>query len=160
MGWQGKTGTGRTLCMAVLLAMMTLGAMTPAAARAGEMAWLDLEEGLARQQRESRPLIIFFSLPYCYRCKEMKSWVYTDSQIIDRLNRGFIPVMVDASQDKAPMREYGVESIPTHLFVAPDGAVVLRELGFIPRERLLRMLEFVAGRMYRKLDFKTFVGDE
>ena len=142
---------------AVAAVVMLIPTRAPAESANGPaVAWVDYQQGLARHAESKKPLMIFFSLSYCYRCKEMKSWVYTDPQVVATLNRDFIPVMVDIAQDPQAKQDFKVDYIPTHIFMAPGGKTVLRETGVIPRDRFLKMLEFVAGGKYRDMDFKTF----
>lgn len=143
---------------ALAVLCLLIPAQAPAASGNGPaVAWLSYQDGLARHRQGDKPLMIFFSLSYCYRCKEMKSWVYSDSQVVQRLNRDFIPVMVDISQVPQAEADFKIDYIPTHIFLAPDGKQILRETGVIPRDRFLKMLEFVAGGKYRETDFQTFL---
>jgi thioredoxin-related protein len=151
--------TKRRLAIAALALLVALiPSQAPAESHSGPaVAWVDYQKGMALRGQSKKPLMIFFSLSYCYRCKEMKSWVYTDAQVAQRLNRDFVPVLVDIGQAPQAKRDFNIDYIPTHIFLAPDGRQVLRESGVITKDRFLKMLEFVAQGKYRDMDFKTYM---
>mgnify|MGYP000545481939 CR=1 FL=1 len=145
------------VCAALLSALWAVAA--PAPAQAGEIPWLELPEALARQKSQAKPVAIFFHLTYCWRCKEMKRKVFSDQAVIQRLKTQFIPAMVDLAKQEALGKKYGVDYIPTQVFLGPDGKEVFRKKGIIPLEEYLLMLDYVAGGHYAKMDFKTFSKD-
>ncbi len=142
---------------ALLLALLT--ALAPMAAQAGEVPWLELPEALAKQKTQAKPVMIFFHLTYCWRCKEMKRKVYSDATVIQRLKNQFIPAMVDMAKQESVGKRYGVDYIPTHVFLGPAGKEVFRKKGIIPLDEYLLILDYVAGGHYAKMDFRTFAKD-
>jgi thioredoxin-related protein len=138
--------------VALALALITV----PAPAQAGEVPWLELSQALAKQKTQAKPMVIFFHLSYCWRCKEMKRKVYSQDVVIQRLKDQFIPAEVDMVKQEALGIQYGIDYIPTHVFLAPDGKEVFRKKGIIPLDDYLLMLDYVAGGHYAKMDFKTF----
>lgn len=142
---------------ALLLALLTAYAPTPALA--DEVPWLELPQALARQKTQAKPMVIFFHLTYCWRCKEMKRKVYSDATVIQRLKSQFIPAMVDLAKQESLGKQYGVDYIPTHVFLGPGGKEVFRKKGIIPLDDYLLMLDYVAGGHYTKMKFKTFAKD-
>lgn len=144
-----------SVTMAAMLLAAVLAASSPAAA-GEEVRWLTLDAALARQKVEAKPVVIFFHLVYCWRCKEMKRKVYADPRVIGQLNRRFIPAQVDLAQRQDLGERWGVDYIPTHVFLAPGGKEVLRRKGIISLSDYLLMLAYVAGGHYRQMDFADF----
>ncbi len=140
-----------------LAAIVTLTHFAPPAT-AGEhgVHWLTYEQGLEKQRELKKPLLLFFHLPYCYRCKQMESRVYEDAKVIQFVNKHFIPVMVDLDKEKQPARLFAIDYTPTHVFVAPDGTTVLREKDVIPKSRFELMLEYVAQEKYKTMKFDAY----
>ena len=101
-------------------------------------------------------MLVFFHLPYCYRCKEMKSRVYKKADIIDLVNERFIPVMVDVGKDKKIVESFGVKFVPTHIFIIPDGTQVLRKKDVISKARFQKMLLFISDQKYKNMDFDSY----
>ena len=151
----------RRLCALLglaLLAALTLGA-SPALAAEGGIHWLDYPAAVAAQQKQARPMLVYFHLPYCYRCKEMKAKVYSQAAVIDRLNRRFIAAKVDADQDKATVRLYKSDYTPSYVFLDPSGKEVFRTKGVMGPERFLGLLDYVESRAYQRQSLDQFMKD-
>ncbi len=151
---------GIKLILIALAAVVSL-AHFAAPASAGEhgengVHWLTYEQGLEKQQELKKPMLLFFHLSYCYRCKDMERKVYEDSKVISFINQNFIPVIVDLDKEKQIAKRFEVNYTPTHIFIAPDGSTVLREKDVITKSRFEHMLEYVAERKYKTLNFDAY----
>ncbi len=67
------------------------------------------------------PLLIHFYGDNCLPCKLLEQNVLTRAEVVETLNKYFICVRVNGSQDRQVAAEYGVHSWPTDVFVGPDG---------------------------------------
>jgi thioredoxin-related protein len=144
----------------ILIALAAVVTLTPfaAPATAGEVGvhWLTYNQGLEKQQETKKPMLLFFHLPYCYRCKDMERKVYEDSKVIHFINQQFIPVMVDLDKEKQTAELFKVNYTPTTVFIAPDGSTALREKGVISKSRFECMLEYVAEQKYMTTNFDAY----
>ncbi|APG28371.1 hypothetical protein A7E78_11225 [Syntrophotalea acetylenivorans] len=144
----------------ILIALAAIVTMTHFAApvTAGEhgVHWLTYEQGLEKQRELKKPILLFFHLPYCYRCKNMERKVYKDSKVISFIDQHFIPVEVDLDKEKQTAKLFEVDYTPTHVFIAPDGSTVLREKDVIKKSRFERMLKYVAEGKYKIMTFDTY----
>jgi thioredoxin-related protein len=144
----------------ILIALAAVVTLTHFAApvTAGEdgVPWLTYKQGLEKQRELKKPMLIFFHLPYCYRCKEMERKVYKDSKVISFINQHFIPVMVDTDKEKQTAKLFEVNYTPTHVFIAPDGSIALQEKDVITKARFERMLEYVAEQKYKTMNFDAY----
>ncbi len=145
------------LVIIALAACVTLTHFAPPAT-AGEhgVQWVTYEQGLEKQKELKKPMLLFFHLPYCYRCKQMEARVYEDAKVIEFINGHFIPVVVDLDNEKPTAKLYAIDYTPTHVFVAPDGTTVLREKDVIPKSRFERMLEYVAKEKYKTMKLDAY----
>lgn len=148
---------GFKLILIALAAVVTLThfASLVTAAENG-VHWLTYEQGLAKQQELKKPMLLFFHLSYCYRCKDMERKVYEDSKVISFINQNFIPVIVDMDKEKQTVKKFEVNYTPTNVFIAPDGSTVLRGKGAIGKSRFERMLEYVAKEKYKTMKFDAY----
>lgn len=148
---------GIKLILIALAAFVTLTQFA-APAMAGEhgVPWLTYKQGLEKQREIKKPMLLFFHLPYCYRCKQMERRVYEDSKVISIINRHFIPVMVDLDKEKQTAELFEVDYTPTHVFIAPDGSTALRVEDVITKSRFERMLVFVAEEKYKTMNFDAY----
>lgn len=144
----------------ILIALAAFVTLTyfalPVTADEHGVQWLTYEQGLVKQRELKKPMILFFHLPYCYRCKQMESRVYGDAHVIRFVNNHFIPVMVDLDKEKQTARLFAIDYTPTHVFVAPDGTTVLREKDVIPKSRFELMLEYVGKEKYKTMKFEAY----
>lgn len=67
------------------------------------------------------PLLIHFYGDGCLPCKTLEQRVLAQPEIISSLNKFFICVKVNATQDRQLAAEFQVHSWPTDVFVSPDG---------------------------------------
>lgn len=67
------------------------------------------------------PLLIHFYGDGCLPCKTLEQRVLSQPEIISTLNKFFICVKVNATQDRQLAAEFQVHSWPTDVFVSPDG---------------------------------------
>lgn len=140
----------------VLLAVLSWAA-APAQAAGGGIRWLDYHAALAAQKTREKPMLIYFHLPYCYRCKQMKRKVFSQAAVIEKLNAEFIAAKVDADKDPAPMKLYGTGYTPSYVFLSPGGKEVYRDKGVMGVERFLGMLDYVAQRGYWRQSLDQFM---
>jgi thioredoxin 1 len=83
--------------------------------------------------KSSLPVIVDFWAPWCSPCKMV-------APILDKLAREYdgklVVAKVNTDENPEWMMKYGVQGIPTMLFVA-GGKIVHRQVGAVP-ERMLR----------------------
>ncbi len=81
-----------------------------------------LEDALKEKQK---PVFIFFYADWCAYCKKIKRWVFTNAQVIEKLNTEYYAVMMDAeskesiafdgktfSNEQAKTQRNGIHEIP------------------------------------------------
>jgi thioredoxin 1 len=74
----------------------------------------------------------------CIPCKAMQPIM----QEIAKEYAGKIQVVFyDVWKDPAPARKYGIQLIPTQVFIDPSGREVFRHVGFFAKEEILNMLK-------------------
>jgi hypothetical protein len=50
-------------------------------------------------------------------------------------------VFYDVWKDPAPARKYGIQLIPTQVFIDQNGKEIFRHVGYFPKEEILQMLK-------------------
>ena len=145
----------KTLVALTALALV-LGGLAGAPAEAGGVNWLDYHSALAAQKKQAKPMLVYFHLSYCYRCKEMKRKVFSRPEVISRLNTYFISARVDLEKDPATGRLYQAEYTPSYLFLDAQGKQVFRAKGVMGPERFLKMLSYVQSKAYLKQSWDQY----
>ncbi|MBU2519428.1 MAG: thioredoxin family protein [Proteobacteria bacterium] len=146
----------RAMVGLAMLAALALGAL-PAHAAEGGIHWLDYAGAKAAQKKQAKPMLVYFHLPYCYRCKEMKIKVFSQAAVIGKLNAGFIAAKVDVDQNPATVKLYGSDYTPSYVFLDPGGKQVYRAKGVMGVERFLGMLDYVESRAYERQSLDQFL---
>lgn len=141
---------------AVTGAVATDGApAAPPAAPAIE--WLGYEAGLARARETGRPLLISFWADWCKYCQKMKAETYVDPAVVAAVNRDFVAVTVNTTEDRKRAADYFVRGLPTIWFVEPDGRTRITNLpGYVDAPTFRQILGYIGSRAFEKMDFKAY----
>jgi thioredoxin-like negative regulator of GroEL len=107
------------------------------------IAW---EPGFDTAQRKSRvtdkPLMVDFWAEWCGWCHELDRTTYMDREVV-KIAGGFVAVKVDTEGGRTEMAvavRYRVDSLPTILFLTPQGRVIVRLNGFQRPAQFARVL--------------------
>ena len=156
----------------VLLALL----LCVSSARAQEVpAWftetfLDFREDLEDATREGRRLMVYFGQNGCPYCKQLMEVNFKQPAIVDKVQRNFVALAINIWGDREitwmdervmTEKEFAammkVQFTPTVLFFDERGGVLLRMNGYYPPHRFEAALDYVAGRMEKKMRFSDYV---
>lgn len=90
---------------------------------------------------EGKPVFILVHASYCAVCKKMLTTVFPQKEVGDYFNKKFNNVQVDieSEEGKRIVKEYAISGTPTLLFLAPDGKVISKTIGFHSKEELIAL---------------------
>ncbi|MFO7991106.1 MAG: thioredoxin family protein [Thermoplasmata archaeon] len=130
--------------MTVLVSMFLLVQVILAPA-AGEIDWYSYSSGMDKAEVEDKPVFIDFWATWCGPCVDMEENVYPDSAVVEKSDELiFIKVNVDKQGDIAS--RYGVQSIPTLLFLTPEGGEITKHVGKLSASELVDLMDDVLSR--------------
>lgn len=108
-----------------------------------EIVWVtNLDEGLKLAQESNKPVMVDFYADWCGWCKKLDKDVYTDRQV-KVLAKNYISVKVDTDKNPADAGKYGVQGLPTILFLEADGNAINRVVGYQPAPEFAKTLQTV-----------------
>lgn len=86
---------------------------------------------LEQAQREKKPVFVEFYASWCAPCKVMEEEVFTQVETFRYLNMNFLNFRTDydSPSGKTIASIYEVKSLPTVLFLDPQGVVLERHIG-------------------------------
>jgi thioredoxin:protein disulfide reductase len=101
---------------------------------------------LRAAESEHKPIVIDFSADWCVPCREMERTTFVDSAVV-REAAGFVRLRAnltaDNSANQAIIKEFGVEGVPTTVFIDARGAIRKHRVGYIgPAEFLKDLHDF------------------
>ncbi len=113
------------------------------------IAWAGSFDTAQHQAAETgKPMILFFTGPWCVPCRVMKRQVWADSQVEARVNAEYIPVLLDVSDTSAAatVQRYEVWGTPTTIITDARGEALDRAVGGLGQAEFLAWLDQVGAR--------------
>lgn len=116
-------------------------------ARPSELPWIHYQDqSLEALTAPGKPVFVDFYADWCAPCKQLDRETFADSRVKEAL-ANFTLVKVDCTKPDARTRafmdRFAVSGMPTLLFLTLSGEELpdLREIGFIPPEKMLASLQ-------------------
>ncbi|MDY0163577.1 thioredoxin family protein [Desulfobotulus sp.] len=103
--------------------------------------WTPLEKALETAGTSGKKIYYYFYTPTCPWCKTMAEETFSAEKVITKLNADFISVKINVVETRDLARRFGLETVPTSVFLSPEGTVLLNRPGYLPPEKFLEMLE-------------------
>lgn len=91
----------------------------------------DFDQAKARATETNEPMIIDFYTSWCKWCDSLDANTYTDPLVVG-MSVDDIFVKINAEEDTALAKKYGVTAYPTIVLTKPDGQEIDRIWGYLP----------------------------
>jgi thioredoxin-related protein len=122
-------------CKALVLwsSVVLLAAPVCAQEAAGtqEIKWrYDYPAARKEAQETSRPLVIDFGTKNCFWCKKLDETTLRDPQVVSTMNERFIPLRIDAEQERNLAQFLRITSYPTVVLASSDGRILVTLEGY------------------------------
>jgi thiol:disulfide interchange protein len=119
----------------------SLGQPAAVQAPAENITWVNsLDEGLKLASTAGKPVMVDFYAEWCGWCKKLDKDVYTDPQV-KALSKNFICVKVDTDKDQASSSKFGVQGLPTIVFLKGDGTLINKIVGYQPAPEFAKSMQ-------------------
>lgn len=140
-----------------LFAIATAGPCFAGDPDPGGVNWYSYDEGIKKIKSGDKIGFLHFYTDWCTYCKMMVKQTFSDKKVSDYLNANFIPIRVNADEEKAVAKEYGVNRYPSNWFLASDGREIANRPGFIPPEQMIQMLKYLHSGSYETMSFSDYL---
>lgn len=89
----------------------------------------------------------------------MDNSTYSDQMVVNYIKSHFVPVRVYPSSVKVKMLalKYGVQALPTTVFLEHNGLKLTAIRGYIGPRPMWVLLQYVGTRSYRRIKFLDYV---
>jgi len=85
---------------------------------------------------EDKPIFMLVTAVWCYWCHVYRDETLHQPEIVDYINKNFIPVFVDADKRQDLTRQYLAGGWPSTVIFSPDGREVSRINGHIKKQEV------------------------
>jgi thioredoxin-related protein len=140
------------------------------AAPAGEVGWLNWNQGVSEAALTGRPILVDVYTDWCGWCRRMDRDVYSRDDVREYLAGHFITVKLNAEAldegryqernytSRALAQQFRVSGYPTTVFLRPNGEHLVNVPGYVPANRFVLMLRYIGedhiGRGVSWADFE------
>ena len=111
------------------------------------ISWVtSFSEGLEQAKEKGEPVMVDFYADWCGPCKMLDQQTYADQRVVTAATN-WISVKVDVDQNQELSAKYQVHSIPTIVFISPEGEAISRITGSVPAETMVREMQKARGQL-------------
>lgn len=154
---KGKTGVEKT---------------KPTVAAKTDIDWQKYDDGLAQAKKEGKKVFVEFTAKWCGWCKRMHATTFKDPDVIDLLNKYYVPVSVDGdskdtlvidgyiTSERRLAREYRVTSYPTYWFLTPEADPIAPVKGYRDAPSFTDILDYLKDDSYKTVKFDEFLREK
>lgn len=104
----------------------------------------DFAHAQAQAKRLRRPVLLHFFASWCGPCQRMEREVLNSPPLLQTLHHGFVAVKVNVDDQPQLVKQFKIESLPSDVFVTPQGAILSQNHGYLPASGYLSKLVKVA----------------
>lgn len=91
----------------------------------GKIEWLEWgSEAFEKAASEKKPILLAISAVWCHWCHVQDRTTYSDPDVIQLVNRYYVPIRVDNDRRPDVNRRYNMGGWPTTAFLAPQGDII------------------------------------
>lgn len=119
---------------------------TPPKADSSKVAtieWVPFDEGLKRAESQKKAMLLDFTASWCGWCKKMEKETFSDTSVVNLVNKNFVAVRVWGDSEKLldikgykisekdlAVSQFGIQGYPSFYFLCPDGLGYKRVVGY------------------------------
>lgn len=109
---------------------------------ASETKWLSFEEGLKKAKKENKLILMDIYAKWCHWCNVIENTTYRDKEVIELINKYYIPVRVDAEKRPDINKKYNQGGLPSTLILDKNGNIVFGAIYVAPEDMKKLLLYF------------------
>ena len=113
----------------------------------------DFAAAQAVAKKQNKPMLVHFYASWCGPCQQMEQEVLKSTELTRVLNNQAILVKVDTDKEPDLAEKYQIDSLPSDVFLRPDGQVISRNVGYQNKAKYLAsaVKNIVKHQQYEKM---------
>ena len=97
----------------------------------GQLKWqTNLNEAHRLSMESHKPMLLVFGAEWCHFCKKLERTTLTNEELARYIDANFIPVHIDADEQKRVAEILEVKSLPCTVVLSPEADLLTRFNGF------------------------------
>lgn len=115
---------------------------------AAEIEWAQsYTEAKERAYKEDKNILLLITTERCRWCRKLEATTLQDSEVVGRINAGFVAVHVTRGEDDYPSN-LKAQMVPMSYFLYPDGRPIMRGImGYWAAEDYLSIMDDVDRKL-------------
>ena len=106
-----------------------------------ETIWLhDYEQAIAKAKKEHKDVYLFIGADRCKFCKKYKEETLSDTAVMKRLAKDYVPVYLSRDQHLIP-ENYETDGVPRHYFIQANEKAYFSTRGLLEIDGFYTMLD-------------------
>jgi thiol:disulfide interchange protein len=101
----------------------------------------DLAAAEAEARAQHKQVFAYFTATWCGPCQEMKRTTWSDNTVRRAMERRFVPVKVDIDENRSLASAYGIEAVPTFIWLDDSGKALGQTSGYMDAKEMENWLE-------------------
>jgi len=115
------------------------------------------KESFQKAAKEKKPILLDIHGVWCHWCHVMDQTSYSDPEVIEIVNKDFIPIKVDTDKSPDINKRYNQGGWPSTVFLTPTGQIITGTT-YIPPDSLKDMM-FKIVDTFKDLKFQEVVSE-
>lgn len=129
-------------------------------ANAGEFPWAaSLPQAMKQAEQQGKLVLIHFWSTNCSPCQRMESYVFSRDEVAASIIANYVPVKIDAMQQRDLAKKYGVNEWPNDIIINPYGKKIAGYAGFREAPEYMSLLAEVSHNYRTLIQPEVFAAD-
>lgn len=98
------------------------------------------DDVFAKAKKENKTVLLFAMTEGCHWCQKMKAETFSSQVVIDQMQKGFYPAILDVMTEKETAQKLRISSVPVIVYYNKDGKVIKKFRGYVGAGEMLQQL--------------------
>jgi Thioredoxin-like len=132
---------------------------TPVQKYARAIHWhRDMQTARLTARATNRPLLLVFADGRCEHCRRLDALTLAHPEIVDAIERSFVPVRLDLESGAHAVDVLGVSALPTSVVLSPRADLLGRAVGYVDGHQYYALLT-ASRRLHQRIDEQDAASD-